>query len=405
MTEMIEQISAAIQSSSPIIGGPLCDAVRARVELSSKSLIDELAIEGGDALVRFFLKWIREQANERSVDMPSLNAALNLISGRILRNINVDRRLLSELRQEIDTVLHRVECGEMTISHASSERNEVSRFALPSSRNQGVVIIVPGLYSVVAAYTVEMLLLLGVQIDAVIVSKSSPFSIGASGLSGSRLKTVKRKLFFACRKLLRYVYKPRGYIDIRSVVKKTGTGKSGLIALCEHNNIPINTFSSINDNEAVAYLKKLHPVYGVYLSPEIMRENAISCFSGGVIHSHPGIIPDYKGMDSVDWAVLQGDYQRIGYSVQLLGAALDNGKLIKREALNDISGMDVQTIRSRVLYFSIEDTARIAAELVQNGGEAFQLGGDQGRQYFFMRPELRRLLKRQVKRGVEHAEG
>jgi len=390
-TSLIEKLHAVILGDSFIEKATFCDEIRRKVELGSKSLLGELEESAPSMLVHFFRGWLDKQISIGEIDLALINAVLTLRDGSVFSKV-IDAESMSSLEEVALGALSAIERGEMKVACNSSERNRVDELELPASGKKELVLIVPGMNSVVAAYTAEKLLSEGVSLSAVIVSSASPFGLRRGALSGSRIKAVKRKLFFGYRKLLRYFYKPERYIDIRSVVKETGIGRGGLKAFCDKNNVPLRFFPSINDSDAVDYVRALRPDYGVYLASEIVRKPFLEGFSCGVIHSHPGVIPDYKGMDSIDWALLQKDFSKIGYSIQVLTPSLDDGKIVKIKTMDDVEGLDVQTIRSRVLYFSIEDTVSCTVAAVKNGVRVFSLDGSKGKQYFFMKPQLRRLI-------------
>lgn len=59
------------------------------------------------------------------------------------------------------------------------------------------------------------------------------------------------------------------------------------------------------------------------LSPEIARHK--------IINSHPGYLPNVRGLDALKWAILEG--QPIGVTTHLIGAEPDTGILIQRRIL------------------------------------------------------------------------
>jgi hypothetical protein len=52
---------------------------------------------------------------------------------------------------------------------------------------------------------------------------------------------------------------------------------------------------------------------------------------GNIINSHPGYLPNVRGLDALKWAILEG--QPIGVTTYFIGEDLDTGKLIEQRFL------------------------------------------------------------------------
>ncbi len=51
----------------------------------------------------------------------------------------------------------------------------------------------------------------------------------------------------------------------------------------------------------------------------------------GTLNAHPGLLPRYRGVDVVAWAVLNGD--PVGVSVHLVDAGIDTGRICRTREL------------------------------------------------------------------------
>ena len=47
------------------------------------------------------------------------------------------------------------------------------------------------------------------------------------------------------------------------------------------------------------------------------------------VNLHLGCIPDYRGLKCIEWAILNGEYEKIGYTIHKLELALDLGNIYK----------------------------------------------------------------------------
>lgn len=93
--------------------------------------------------------------------------------------------------------------------------------------------------------------------------------------------------------------------------------------------------------EAVARVRALDPIdLAVSVNfPGIVPQDMIDCFPRGILNSHAGDLPRYRGNAPLAWALLEGE-QRVGLCIhQMVGGELDSGDIIAR----DFHPVDVRT--------------------------------------------------------------
>lgn len=52
------------------------------------------------------------------------------------------------------------------------------------------------------------------------------------------------------------------------------------------------------------------------------------------INLHIGLIPNYRGLKCIEWAILNGDIDKIGYSIHELTEKLDYGRIYKKQIIS-----------------------------------------------------------------------
>jgi methionyl-tRNA formyltransferase len=78
-------------------------------------------------------------------------------------------------------------------------------------------------------------------------------------------------------------------------------------------------------------LRDFAPDYVISGGAGIIRENLLSLPNIGFLNVHPGLLPEYRGVDPVLWALSEGG--SLGATVHLMSAGIDEGPLLIRKVL------------------------------------------------------------------------
>lgn len=143
------------------------------------------------------------------------------------------------------------------------------------------------------------------------------------------------------------------------------------------------TVSNFNSKESEAQLKALKPDLLVLGGARILREHILTVPTQGVVNAHPGLLPAYRGVDVIRWALLNGD--PVGVTVHFVNAGVDTGKIIKTQEITVEEGDKVSTLKGKAVQLAGE----LMAQAVQaiSKGEALDLRenpAEEGKQYYKM---------------------
>ena len=154
--------------------------------------------------------------------------------------------------------------------------------------------------------------------------------IEKSGLAVEAIVIIRQPLSYHVN-LFNYVKKRIGflqaiYFSVEAVVK-------GVFKKTEK--INYSDFKSklyyVNGNnscELEQTLKDLQTDIIVLGQTGIIRKNIIELAKKGVLNAHPAILPDYRGIDCLKWAVLNNDLSKIGCSIHWVDTGVDTGNII-----------------------------------------------------------------------------
>lgn len=134
--------------------------------------------------------------------------------------------------------------------------------------------------------------------------------------------------------------------------------------------------------ETLERLKKLNLDVGLHKAGVIYREPTIKAFRLGILNSHIGILPDYRGRNVMEWSLLQGE--PVGVTVFFVDSGIDTGRAIVLREEVDIS--HCKSIQQAKQYLFNADAVffRRALELLRSSDFEYKLNDGSGRRYFVM---------------------
>ena len=114
----------------------------------------------------------------------------------------------------------------------------------------------------------------------------------------------------------------------------------------------------------------------------------------GTLNAHPGILPFYRGIDCPQWALFNGDLDKIGASVHWVDEGIDTGGIISTRGF-PVRGMpDMSVIESRLYDLCAEMIAEVVAAIGEGRTpEGTPQSPEGGKQYYKMSFRTERTLK------------
>lgn len=163
--------------------------------------------------------------------------------------------------------------------------------------------------------------------------------------------------------------------------------------------IPFVSAPDLNDTRVENKLASIAPHLIVFTGGGLIRSNILSIPSLGIMNCHSGILPRYRGMDVVEWPLLEGDVQKaqVGLTLHYMDRGVDTGPLLLQHHETLRAEDSIESIRARLEPRMIE--------LVLNGIRGLQSGTleptpqvvDKGKQYYVMHPRLKKLVERKLR--------
>ncbi len=185
---------------------------------------------------------------------------------------------------------------------------------------------------------------------------------GRRGTAERILPQLSRR--FAVGKLMEYV----SLLTITALPKVLARGAifRRLRATCRRQNIPFQRAENVMSPETLTFVREFNPDVIVSLCHQILKEPLISLAPLGIVNVHPGLLPDFRGIQPYFWELSEGS-KRAGATLHLIeDESVDTGGVLARASYAPTPGMSVQLN----YYLTIQSAARLLPDCLaalQNG--------------------------------------
>ena len=100
----------------------------------------------------------------------------------------------------------------------------------------------------------------------------------------------------------------------------------------------VEVVDDFNGKVCEEYLKHIEPDLIVLGGSRIIRKNIIEIPRIGILNAHPGLLPEYRGVDVIRWAILNGE--DVGVTVHFIDEEIDCGTICLQEVISINFGKD-----------------------------------------------------------------
>ena len=174
---------------------------------------------------------------------------------------------------------------------------------------------------------------------------------GRRGTAERILPQLSRR--FIVGKLAEYV----SLMTITALPKILGRGAifRRLRASCRRQKIPFHQAENVMSSETLAFAREFAPDVIVSLCHQILKEPLISLAPLGIVNVHPGLLPDFRGIQPYFWELSEGS-PRAGATLHLIeDERIDAGGVLARTSFATTPGMSVQLN----YYLTLQCAARL----------------------------------------------
>ena len=178
-----------------------------------------------------------------------------------------------------------------------------------------------------------------------------------------------------------------GFHDLAA---RAGVADQSLSDFARRHGIPFHSVKDHNDRKAIAALESMRPDVVAFTGGGIIRKSLLEAAGRGVFNTHMGPLPDYRGMDVVEWPILEGRHRDPGLGVTLhfMDRGIDTGPIVRTERVPIRPGDSMERLRKRfepaMVSLMLEGIRLVRDDAVSLRSQTEA----EGRQYYVMHPRL-----------------
>ena len=209
-----------------------------------------------------------------------------------------------------------------------------------------VVVFSPSRFSLYTICVTELLKRNNVYVKAIVTRKlinSNRFFLAYSQDGSRLLKKIWKKLI-----LREKAYKKNDHETIADLMRKENIIFRKVDDFKDKYGISVVYCDDLNDSIVVETLKRTNPEVVVFTGGGLIRNDVLENSGAGILNCHIGILPQYRGMDVVEWAILENNLQQIGMTVHFMAKDIDTGDILSIKRVKIEPNERIKKIRDRL---------------------------------------------------------
>jgi methionyl-tRNA formyltransferase len=261
-----------------------------------------------------------------------------------------------------------------------------------------VVIFSPSRLSLYTICVTELLRRNGFNIKAIVVRKLfNPnrflFEIKRDGFR--LIQKIWKKIFLRKR-----AYTYSNYETIKDLMKIENIHFSKVDDFQKNFKIPVLYCKNLNDARVIDTLKQSEPDIVVFTGGGLLRNNVLKNSGDGVLNCHSGVLPHYRGMDVIEWAIFEEHFDRIGITVHFMDNGIDTGDIIQIEKINIEQCENITHLRNKFEPMMCRLMVNACIDYFEGKRKRIKQNLCDGKQFFMMHPRLKKIAENKMKKVV-----
>ncbi len=173
--------------------------------------------------------------------------------------------------------------------------------------------------------------------------------------------------------------------------------KQSLSSWAKSHDVPFQSVTSINDEEAVGAVEAADVDWVIYGGGGILRESFIDAADGLILNAHSGPLPEVRGMNACEWSLLLGYEPAV--TIHLINHGIDTGGIISEHPVPVRDEDSVEHLRKRAVAIGVEALYQTVLDPPEQLPEP-RTDAATHRQCFVLAPALRELLEKRLAQGT-----
>jgi methionyl-tRNA formyltransferase len=178
---------------------------------------------------------------------------------------------------------------------------------------------------------------------------------------------------------------------INLYAREVGLEDGDLLSLARRYDAAFQVVNDFNNDRCMQSLTNLEPDLIVFTGGGLIRKSILRIPRLGVINCHSGLLPRYRGMDTLEWALLESQTQlpEVGLTLHFMDRGVDTGPILRQHSEQLRLGDTLTGVRERLEPEMVRLMSQGVHDLAKGTLRAEPQDPAAGRQYFVIHPRLR----------------
>jgi folate-dependent phosphoribosylglycinamide formyltransferase PurN len=190
--------------------------------------------------------------------------------------------------------------------------------------------------------------------------------------------------------------------NLYAAAEKAGLGYKSLKDIARTHQIPYRQVADFNHPDSIAFLRDQAPRIILFTGGGLIRKDLLAVPELGVLNCHSGILPEYRGMDVVEWTAAEENIQAVGFGATLhfMDNGVDTGPILLARLIDSLPGDTFTLIRDRIEALMLDLMLEGVKGLRDGKISARPQAITAGRQYYVMHPRMRTFAQKNLEEAA-----
>lgn len=148
--------------------------------------------------------------------------------------------------------------------------------------------------------------------------------------------------------------------------------------------VEIHFVDDLNDSFVENTLKNKNVDLTVFTGGGLIRNNILENSGAGVLNCHMGKLPEYRGMDVVEWPLLKKDFDNLGFTVHFMDKGVDTGDILQVFDVKLIENENIKSLRARFEPIMTKHFVETIVSFLKGEITKYRQDKKDGRQYYII---------------------
>lgn len=229
-------------------------------------------------------------------------------------------------------------------------------------------------------------------------------------VSYNRFKSEFRRDGFRLLKkfIQKYLFRDRSF-DFSSPIPtardeliNSGYNRWSLKRIAKKEKIPYLKCKILNSETVYTFLKGCNPTISLFTGGGILREQFLELSGKGVVNCHLGILPEFRGMDVIEWPFLVNPKKpKLGITIHFMDKGIDTGPIILKKSLPVEYCRNIHELRIALEGIKIDALMETLELHTKNSIAVSEQFEQDGKQYYVMHNELLAIAKKNAAKFLD----